>query len=108
VAIDQPNKKLLESGDTELVFLCSPAVREGAGKAADGEIGRCASVSDGFDHARRHEGERGEVSDVTLALVLASGYLLELQSGAIDVAITRETKSLVHRHKSPAMADNAR
>ena len=62
------------------MFLCSPAVRERAGKAADGEIGWCAAVSDGFDDARRHEGERGEVSDVVLDLVLASGDLLELQS----------------------------
>jgi hypothetical protein len=52
-------------------------VRERAGKAADGEIGWCAAVSDGFDDARRHEGERGEVSDVALDLVLASGNLLE-------------------------------
>jgi hypothetical protein len=44
------------------MFLCSPALREGPGKAADGEIGWCAAVSDGFDDARRHEGERGEVS----------------------------------------------
>jgi hypothetical protein len=44
-------------------------VRERAGKAADGEIGWCAAVSNGFDDARRHKGERGEVSDVALDLV---------------------------------------
>ncbi len=65
------------SGDTELMFLGSPAVRERARKHGDGEIGRCAPIGNGFDDARRHEGERGEVSDVALDLVLASGDLLE-------------------------------
>jgi hypothetical protein len=41
-------------------------VRERAGKHADGEVGWRAAVSDGFDDARRHEGKRGEVSDVAL------------------------------------------
>jgi hypothetical protein len=47
-------------------------VRERAGKHGDGEIGRCVVVGNGSDDARRHEGERGEVSDVALDLVLAS------------------------------------
>ena len=55
----------------------SPAVRERAGKHGDGEIGWCAAVGNGFDDARRHEGERGEVPDVALDLVLAAGDLLE-------------------------------
>ena len=59
------------------MFLRSPAVRECAGKAADRDIGWCAAVGNGFDDARRHEGERGEVSDVALDLVLDSGDLLE-------------------------------
>ena len=59
--------------DTDLMFLRSPIVRERAGKATDREIGWCAAVNDGFDDARRHEGERGKVSDVALDLVLASG-----------------------------------
>jgi len=54
------------------MFLRSPAVRERASKCRDGEIGGCAAVGNGFDDARRHEGERGEVSDVALDLVLAS------------------------------------
>ena len=46
-------------------------------KHGDGEIGRCAAVGNGFDDARRHEGERSDVSDVALDLVLASGDFLE-------------------------------
>jgi hypothetical protein len=38
---------------------------------------RAAAVGNGFDDARRHEGERGKVSDVALDLVLDSGDLLE-------------------------------
>jgi hypothetical protein len=59
------------------MFLCSPTVRERAGKHGDREIGRCVAVGHGFDDARRHEGERGEVPDVALDLVLASGNLLK-------------------------------
>jgi hypothetical protein len=44
------------------MFLRSPAVRELAGKAADGKISGCAAVGNGFDDARRDEGEPGEVS----------------------------------------------
>src|SRR4029077_1178683 len=65
------------SGDTDLMFLRSPAVRECAGKAADRDIGWGAAVGNGFDDARRHESERGEVADVALDLVLVSGDLLE-------------------------------
>jgi hypothetical protein len=83
------------------VFLCSPAVRERAGKAADGEIGWCAAVSDGFDDARRHEGERGEVSDVALDLVLASGDLLELQSGILHLARCGDVNSLMCQDNAP-------
>jgi hypothetical protein len=54
------------------MFLRSPAVRERAGKHGDGEIDRCVVVGNGSDDARRHEGERSEVSDVALDLVLAS------------------------------------
>ena len=45
--------------------------------ANDGEIGWCAAVGNGFDDARRHEGERREVPDVALDFVLASGNRLE-------------------------------
>jgi hypothetical protein len=55
------------------MFLRGPAVRERAGKHGDGEIGRCVAVGNGFDDARRHEGERGEVPDVAFDLILASG-----------------------------------
>ena len=65
------------SGDAEFPLLRSPAVRKRAGKHGHGEIGGCAPMGDGFHDARRHEGERGEVSDVALDLVLASGDLLE-------------------------------
>ena len=40
------------------IFLRGPAVWEVATKHGDGEIGRCAAASDGFDDARRYEGER--------------------------------------------------
>ena len=59
------------------LFSCAAQpVRESAGKQGDGEIGGCAAIDNGFDDARRHEGERGEVADVALDLVLASGDLL--------------------------------
>jgi hypothetical protein len=63
--------------NTELTFLRGPAVRERTGKRGDGEIGRWTTVGHGFDNTRRHEGERGEIWDVTLDLVFASGDLLE-------------------------------
>jgi hypothetical protein len=75
--IEYDARQARAAGDTELMFLCGPAVRERAGKHGDGEIGWCAAVGNGFDDERRHEGQRSEVSDVALDLVLASGDLLE-------------------------------
>jgi hypothetical protein len=46
------------------MFLRRPAMRERAGEHGDGEIGWCVASGNSFDDARRHEGERGEVSDV--------------------------------------------
>jgi hypothetical protein len=51
------------------MFLRSPAARECAGKHGDGEIGRCVAAGNGFDDARRREGECNESPDVTLAFV---------------------------------------
>jgi hypothetical protein len=67
---------LICSSDAALMFLRSPAARERASKHGDGEIGGCSPIGDGFDYTRRHEGERGKVSDVA-ADFLGSGDLLE-------------------------------
>ena len=65
------------SDDAELLFLLGPAMRQRAGERGDREVGGGGAVGDGFDNARRHEGERNEAPDVALDLVLASGNRLE-------------------------------
>ena len=72
------------------------------------DIKRDPHVDDGFHDARRHEGERGELSDVPFDLVLASGDLLELSSRARDVAVHREAKSLMRKTSRRCAHDNAR
>jgi hypothetical protein len=59
------------------MFLRGPAVRQRAGKHGDGEIGWCTAVGNGFDDSRRHEGERGEVSNFASALSGLYGYALQ-------------------------------
>jgi N-methylhydantoinase A len=65
------------SDDAELLLLLGPAMRQRAGERSDREIGRGGAVGDGFDNARRHEGEWNEPPDVALDLVLTSGNRLE-------------------------------
>ena len=96
------------SGDAELMFLRGPAVRERAGKPGDGEVGMCAAVGNGLDDTRRHEGEWGEVADVALDLVLASGNLLELSSRARHIARCSAAISLVYRDEPPRGCDRSR
>ena len=70
-------------------------MRQRAGERSDREIGRGGAVGDGFDNARRHEGEWNEPPDVALDLVLTSGNRLELSSPVRDIARCRSVKSLV-------------
>ena len=65
------------SRDAELSLLLIPAMRERAGERRDGQIGRSVAVRDRLNNARRHEGQRSEISDMTLDLVLALRDLVE-------------------------------
>ena len=65
------------SRDAELPFLVGPPVRERAGERRNGEIGWSAAARDRLKNAWRYEGERRQISDMALDLVLLSRDRLE-------------------------------
>jgi hypothetical protein len=64
------------SSDASLLF--GPGERQRLGESGDCEIGGGGSVDNGRDHPRRHEGERGEETDMPFDLALALRNLREV------------------------------